>query len=324
VSAPQPVFSEVTAERQVAAVPLAHLSVELGHLYMEDFAAGREHLRAQFEQVRPWVEVARQNCTSGLPSLKPRVSSCFMVDDYFTPFGSPATVLPELIGAARDAGLDIDYLARESGCAQADGVSLARLVEGRLVADPAQGTNGTRPPATETGWLCNGQRSPSSDSTEALSRALGWRPPIQNGVPKHSIFVDVELWDERGDQRTWSCPFLASVWQLLRLGLLRNYGERIAAPCPWTGDFPEEWEQLPAIIQLTPVAAPFSAYQTLSVLGSRFLSVEHAVRTILEQVAIDADILSQVAKRSAAEGIRLPQQVVERIAYTFLAERLTG
>jgi hypothetical protein len=317
------VFTEATAERRVAAVPLSHISIEVGHLYAEDFALGREYLRDQFDQVRPWVDAARLAWADNTPRLKSRVSTCFMVDDYFTPFSSPAAVLPELIDAARDAGVDIDYLVRESGCAEADGVSLARLVEGRLVADPPPGTNGMRPPTTETGWLCNGQRSTNAEAAEAMSIAPTWRPPVQNGARNHSIFVDVELWDERTDRRRWSCSFLATVWQLLRLGLLRNHGQRVAPPRLWAGDFPEEWDELPAIIQLRSTAAPFSAYETLSVLGSRFLPVELAVRTILGQVAIDIDIMDQVSDRSNAEGIRLRRQVVERVSYVFLPGRPT-
>ena len=38
-------FRETAAEPRTEAVPLAHLSLELGHLYMEDFEAGPERLR---------------------------------------------------------------------------------------------------------------------------------------------------------------------------------------------------------------------------------------------------------------------------------------
>ena len=50
------VFRETAAEPRTQAVPLSHLSLELGHLYMEDFEAGPEHLRRHFERVRPWAE----------------------------------------------------------------------------------------------------------------------------------------------------------------------------------------------------------------------------------------------------------------------------
>ncbi|MGH3751386.1 MAG: SCO2522 family protein [Pseudonocardiaceae bacterium] len=319
------VFREASAERRVASVPLAHLSIELGHLYMEDFAAGPQHLRRCFQQAAPWANAGRQACADGLQSQqgqkgrRARISTCFLIDDYFTPFSSPAELVPELVSAAHEAGLEIDYLARESGCADADGVTPARLVEGRLVADPPPDTNSSRPPATEVGWLCNGQRSPVSDAAQAMDAIPQWAPPAQNAARRHSIFLDVELWDvdESNGRRRWSCPFLAAVWQLLRLGMLRHDGAGVAAAQPWEGAFPHDWDELPAVTQLNPTAAPFSAYRTLSILSTRFLPIEHAVRTILSQIAVDREVLGQVTTRSRGEGIELPLELVDRIDYVF-------
>lgn len=318
------VFREAAAERRVASVPLAHLSIELGHLYMDDFAAG-PGLQQHFEQVAPWAKAARQACADSLQGrhgqqgrgARARISTCFLVDDYFMRFSSPAELVPELVSAARAAGLEIDYLVRESGCADADDVELARSVEGLLVADPPPHTNGSRPPVTEVGWLCNGQRSPANDALEAMDTVRPWTPPVQNAARRHSIFLDVQLWDESHGKRTWSCPFLATVWQLLRLGMLRHDGQAVAAARMWEGAFPDDWDKIPAVTQLNPAAAPFSAYRTLSILSTKFLPIEHAVRTILSQVAIDRDVLSQVMKRSQGEGIELPLELVDRVDYVF-------
>src|SRR5690606_35636054 len=103
----------------------------------------------------------------------------------------------------------------------------------------------------------------------------------------HSVFVDVELWDERAGARTWSCAYLAAVWQLLRLGLLRRDGAPVTVPRPWPEVLPQAWDLLPAVVQVNPRAAPFTAYRTFSVLPVGFLSTEHAVRTILSQVLVD-------------------------------------
>src|SRR5262249_45787204 len=264
------------------------------------------YLRAQFERVRPWADVAKQVLPGGAPRSKPRVSMCFLVDDYFTRFGSPAKVLPELLGAAKDVGVTIDYLARESGCADADGVRLPELVRGRLVADPPPGTNGTRPPAGETGWLCNGQRSPVSEPAEALRQLSHWQAPVENGARNHSIFIDVELWDGDLTPR-WSCAFLESVWQLLRLGLLRYEGRSVVAPKDSTGDFPDDWDLLPPIVRLNPTAAPFSAYHTVSILGSHFLPIEAAGRTILAQVTVDPAAERRAIQRSRRRRMALPR-----------------
>lgn len=327
-------FREAAAEARVEGLPLAHLSVELGHLYMEDFAAGPDHLVHHFERVAVWAQAAVQACTQAINGRKEggtagpgggrskaRISTCFLIDDYFTRFSTPAKVVPELIRAARYSGLEIDYLARESACAVADGVPLASLVEGKLVADPPPDTNGSRPPTTETGWLCNGQRSPATalpGAGEAMGAVQTWEPPVENAANRHSIFLDVQLWDEAHGRRTWSCPFLAAVWQLLRLGMLRNLGEAVAVPRTCEDGFPEEWDRLPPVVKLNPNAAPFSAYRTLSVLSPRFLGIEHAVRTILSQVAVERAVAEQIARRSESEGLSLPAEVVGRIEYVFV------
>jgi hypothetical protein len=310
-------FHEATARPRVESVPFAHLSIELGHLYMEDFEAGEDFLAEQFRQVAPWVAAARQACAQLVAPRTPRISTCFLVDDYFTRFSSPDVVVPQLVRAAAASDLRIDYLARESGCAQADGVMLARLVEDRLVPEPPPGTNGSRPPLAETGWLCNGQRSPSGTATEAMGAVRPWRPPTQNAANRHSIFLDVELWDDGPSGRTWSCPFLAAVWQLLRLGMLRYEGRRVGVPQALRDGFPSDWDRLPAVVQLNDTAYPFSAYRTMSVLASRFLPIEHAVRTIVSQVAVDSAVARQAVDRAAAEGLALPRELVERIDYVF-------
>lgn len=284
---------------------------------MEDFAAGPARLREMFRQVAPWARAAQEMCDEVVRPKTPRVRTCFLIDDYFAKFSSPREVLPMIVEAAEASGLRIDYVAREAACAQAGDVPLASLVAGRLVSDPPPGSDGSRPPAQDSGWLCNGTRSPQHGLHEAMAPHAAWQPPSENGANRHSIFIDVELWDERGPGRQWSCPFLAAVWQLLRLGLLRDMGEPVALPRPVVGEFPELWEDLAPVTQLNPRAAPFSAYRTYSVLADRFLPIEHAVRTILSQVNVERAVARQLSDRAQGEGLVLPVEVVERIGYVF-------
>jgi hypothetical protein len=309
------VFHETTAEPRTAAVPLAHVSLELGHLYMDDFAAGPERLRAHFGRVRPWADAVAAMTAALLPQGRPRISTCFLVDDYFTRYSSPAELVPMVLAEAEGAGLRIDYLARESGCARADGVDLAESVLARLVEAPPPGSNGSRPPVREVGWMCNGERTPAVDALEAMSGVAVWSPPAEVGARRHSVFTDVELWDDRGQRRTWSCAFLAAVWQLARLGLLRHRGDPVMSPVRWPGGFPADWDGLPAVVQLREDAAPFAAYQTCSVLPNRFLDVEHAVRIILGRVQVEPRALEQTLERAAQEGFPLPPEVADRAAY---------
>ncbi len=313
---PDGIFVEETASTTVRSVALSHLSVELGHLYMEDFKAGHDHLVEQFRRVAPWAAAARGTVTA---RSSPRVSTCFLIDDYFTRFGTPRGVIDQVVEAATEAGLTVDYIARESGCATADGVELARLVEGHLVSEPAEGTDGSRPPLSVTGWLTNGERSPAGEATAAMTAPQPWRPPRQSAARNHSIFLDIELWSEQNGGRLWSCPFLAAVWQVQRLGLVRHTGEPVAEPQPGSMEsLPAEWAAMPAVLQLNPRAAPFRAYRTISVMDSRFLPIEVAVRTILGQYAVAPALSEMIADRAAREAFALPAQAVDRIGYVFV------
>jgi hypothetical protein len=315
------VFEERSATGRVESLPLSHLSIELGHLYMEDFAAGPGRLREMFEAVAPWAGTAREVCAAGVRPKTPRVSTCFLIDDYFTAFSSPGEVVPMVAAAAEAAGVRLDYLAREAACAEVPGVPLASMVVKRLVADPPPGTDGTRPPTDQTGWVCNGSRTPYDPVVgEAMRPGLGWQPPSENGANRHSIFVDVELWDEPAGRRQWSCALLAAVWQLLRLGVLRYQGQPVVVPRECEGPYPERWADLPPLTRLNPHAAPFSAYRTFSVLGGRFLPTEQAVRTILSQVAIEPAVASQIVERAGGEKLTLPREVIDRIEYAFVGE----
>jgi hypothetical protein len=177
-----------------------------------------------------------------------------------------------------------------------------------------------RPAVGVSGWLCNGQRSPAVGALAAMEGVNQWRPPVETAASRHAVFLDVQLWDHVEDRRRWSCPMLAAVWQLLRLGLLRYEGASLVRPVSfkkWTdGGISDEWSGMPPIVQLNPHAAPFSAYRTSSVLPVKYLPVEHAVQTIINQVSIDPVVLQQVARRSLNEGMTLPD-VVGRVGYLF-------
>ncbi len=299
----------------VRSVALSHLSLELGHLYTDDFAAGEKRLQEQFRRVRPWAETAVRLTQESITRGRPRISTCFLIDDYFTRFSSPREVIKMLVAAAGAAGLTIDYVARESGCARAGDVEVARLVQDHLVDEPAEGANG-RAVTTVTGWLTNGERSPGT-SASAMAAPRQWQPPRESAVQNHSIFMDVELWSEQPDGvRLWSCPFLAAVWQLQRLGLLRHHGRPVAEPASSSpGD---DWELMPPVVQLNPEAAPLRAYRTFTAMDARLLPIEHAVRTILGNVAIDPATATQVRDRARGEGLDLPGETVGRIGYAFL------
>lgn len=316
-------YLESSANLKVDSLPLSHVSVEIGHLYMDDLTGGEGAIQDTFASAAPWIRTAQNPRAIGCGKESTRVSTCFLIDDYFSRFSSPAEVIPMVVAAAEREGLRIDYLARESASAQADGTSPADLMLRRLVTEPVAGTTGGRPPLTETGWLTNGQRSPNASNTsraEAMAKRRPWQPPVESARRRHSIFVDIELWDDHDGCRTWSCAVLAAVWQLLRLGLLRDHGRPVLTPQDWTDPlFPDNWDDMPPITRLRPGAAAFTAYTTLSVLSPRFLPVELAVRTILGQFACDRSILAETDARAARDGMQLPAELVDRIRYVFAA-----
>jgi hypothetical protein len=308
---------ESSADLKVEGVPLSHVSVELGHLYVEDLAGGQAAIRNTFAAVAPWVQAAQTPRAIDCSKQSVRMSTCFLIDDYFSQFPSPAEVIPMVVSAAESEGLRIDYLARESACAQTRDTRPADLVLARLVTEPVTGTTGGRPPLTETGWLTNGQRSPTTSRGEAMAKRSRWQPPRESARRRHSIFVDVELWDEHNGHRTWSCTMLAAVWQLIRLGLLRDHGRPILMPQDWTDPLPDSWDEMPPITRLNRGATAFAAYTTLSALSPRFLPVELAVRTILSQFAGEAAVLAEAEARAARDGMQLPVELVDRIRYVF-------
>ncbi|WP_194836639.1 SCO2522 family protein [Nocardia sp. XZ_19_369] len=311
-------YSEGTEPPRIAGVPLSHVSIEVGHLRMEDLGNGDDWIREQFRKVVPLVTWFTDAAKVEF-GPHARVSTCLLVDDYFRADTDPRDVLGRLLGCAEDKGLTIDYLGREAGCAavpatgETPGIELAQSVRARIVAEPDRGTTGRRPPTDQSGWLCNGTRA-SDEPTQAMHNDP-YQPPEEFGSPAHSIFLDVELW--RAEPLTWSLPFLTSIWQLLRLGLLRFHGRPVVEPQLWDRQqpWPASWPELPAVLKLNPRAKPFAAYRSLSVLPVRYLEVEHAVRLILEHIRLDDEVVEQLVNRAAQEQVALPRSSAERLNY---------
>jgi hypothetical protein len=324
---PSATFQEPSQKPVIRKIHMSHLSIEVGHFYMSDMEKSGDLIREQFKRIAPWIKAAEATVASGKNPA--RISTCFLIDDYFHGDSKPAAILEKLLAAADEAKLRIDYIAREAGCARSGDLELADLVAEKLQAEPVPGTNGSRPTTEKSGWLCNGERSPAASSPEAMDK-LAWKKPQEFGFLNHSIFADVELWKDNEDlvngqpvtQRTWSCPFLASVWQLLRLGLIRRFGEPVATPVPWWDKpWPEHWSELPTVIQINEHAKPFSAYRAVSVMPHTYLPIENAVRMIIDHLAIDAAVLEVVDTFAEAEVISVPRKVSERVTHVFVEGR---
>ncbi|MBW8802631.1 MAG: hypothetical protein JF587_02040 [Catenulisporales bacterium] len=324
---PTPIFHERSQGTTVQNLPLSHLSVEVGHFYMDELENGEGPILAQFERVKPWLAAAEASVACG--TEKPRVSTCFLIDDYFQRKPDAGQIIERLLRLSRQAGVRIDYIARESSCAvRADGLRVAELVARRLLQEPEPETStGSRPPALNSGWLANG-RPPREEKVLSAMRGHVWKPADEFSKRNHSIFLDVELWrdppespmDEETllNQRLYSCPFLAAVWQLVRLGLLRNDGAPALAVSEPPASWPDDWSLFPDIIKVNPQAKPFYAYRAFSIMPQHFLGIEHAVRTIVEHFLVDPGVGESLHIRAEEKNIALPQVVADRVSHHFL------
>lgn len=276
------------------------VSIEVMHVYRSESAPTTLARRAEREA--RWVEAIaapldRRGCSW---------SVCMLVDDT-----DPRTDGDELETRLRDAwlatGLPLDHVARESECA----ASIGRMVE-RFTGEVDLGLAGTlgtavRPPpvdvlAERERWLANGE--PARPAATRLSPAelneepgeAGILPVRVAGSRAHGIHLDVELWSTVGHgDPVWSCPMLAAWWQLLRLGAPHVDGAPLARPAPG--------------------GRPLSLHgrSTVTLLPPALLEVEHAVRTILERVAVPAPWLA------AGDGEPAPNAAghLDRIGYVF-------
>lgn len=320
-------YEETPAKRRTERFGMSHLSIEVGHLYADELARP-DTLKAEMASAAAWVYASTEALSKRLGGRRPRVSTCYLVDDYSQQgMPPPEELIAVITEAAADAGLRIDYLARESACVTMGPVQLASLVADRIVVEPPPGANGSRPTVARSGWLCNGVPSPRPTGI-AMGPRYEWRPPGQNGKRDSSVFLDVELWSDTGQGRRWSCPMLAAVWQLLRLGVLRDQGRRIGVPelvaldelgrgRPDGLGLPDTWAAMPPILQLDVQAFPFTAYRSVSVLPADFLEVEHAVRVICSAVRPDAGAVEIIRKSAEREGMALPDELVDRLGYVF-------
>ena len=114
-----PIFREHHRGTTVKELSLSHLSIEVGHFYMKDLENGEEPILAQFKRVKPWLEAAKASAVSGGSTR--RVSTCFLIDDYFHSWPDAPEIMEKLLRLSDQAGVTIDYVARESACARRKG-----------------------------------------------------------------------------------------------------------------------------------------------------------------------------------------------------------
>jgi hypothetical protein len=315
---PATTFSEASAEQHRTAGPFAHVSLELGHLTVADLR-DEQRLGTYLQSVIPWADAVRAACAARHPGTTARISTCLLVDDENALDQPVAGTLPRVAAVAEAAGTPLDYLARSTACEEADGIQVAALVVDRLVDSPEPNATGRRgrPAARDSGWLCNGQRTPpATPAAAAMSTVEVWTPPREYGAAGPSIFVDVELWQD-AQTRRWAPAVVRAVWQLARLDLLRHWGEHPLPPAPPPAH-QSSWRDLPAVVALRPAAEPFTAYRAVSIMPIDGPAVAHATATILDRVAPDRKLLDAQIEAAEAEGVTLPEAAGDRLEYLFV------
>lgn len=287
----------------------AHASIEVGHLGPRNFTRGTTHLQHRLNPIGPWINYAKNALSGNRPNAP--ISTCFMIDDYTESIRSPSEVFPRLLEASRRCNIEIDYIVRESALTD-DPHSIASLVVDCLPKSKLVIRQRSDPQVASTTLADDDAKfSLEEEAAEELSGA-------QMSMPQ-SIYLSTELWTDSTSGKKWSCAFLAAVWQLARLGLLDDKSQAYLAPHAMD-QFQNlsQWQNVPPVIQVSDKAAPFRAYKTLSILGSHYISVEAAVRTILRQAAVPPEIFERVTTSSDREGIIIPEKIVDRINYIFI------
>jgi hypothetical protein len=231
-------------------------SIEAGHFYAAAFAEGIDAMANRFGIVKHFVDITR----------RPEDSVVFLFDDYHNRPNAkitPADIISQIQESSGKAGLQIDYVGREAACARLSGHVLNLLkTTGYICETPEQG------------WLLDDTHP--SESPQAMAPEP--TTPRRNATRR----LDIEIYDRpKPNAVSWACPYLASIWQGLRLGVLHD--PAFEQPYILDDDIPDwkTWHETPPLIQLNPEAAPFAAAETLSILPSGFMEVEAAVEKIL-------------------------------------------
>jgi hypothetical protein len=297
------------AAREDAGIAFSDLSIEVGHVEPNSFRRGVAHLENHLRRVTPWLGPART--AWGSADSGARTSTCFLVDDYTAPIPPPSEVIPKLLKAAGQCDIAIDYLVRESAYAGCDALSLARYIESRTADGDSRAAGGPVRSVAPSAWLADGERRPSPVTADGSVNG-----DSEQTEPSDSIFMDIRLWPGNTSGQGWSCSFLAAVWQLARLGVVNDTS--IAYGTPWEKRSLSGWNELPPVIQLNQDAAPFRAYRTVSILESRYLPIEAAVRIILKTISTEPEILNRIAARGSREDVRLPAKLTDMINYVFV------
>src|SRR5438132_434888 len=98
--------------------PRSHVSIELGHLYAQDYKKGPESVAAHLRSLQPYkiAAVAEAQRRYGTDAS---ISTCMLVDDYFTREEGLGLTPAELIAMVQSAVAEADLGHSTTWCASA-------------------------------------------------------------------------------------------------------------------------------------------------------------------------------------------------------------
>jgi|GEM_PF-1775241 len=253
---------------------MSRLSIEAGHFYAADF---REpgNLTRLFKVVRHHMASAVKSHALAYDSGS--VSASFMFDDYHNrpreKGAQPREIMARILGEAATAGVRIDYLAREAACTKVASTILETIINSDVSKPYVQGSTSLEHPSGI--WLLN-QIISNPPAAPAMKPLEAPRPPTDG------LFVCAEVYNS-SRKKPFACALLAAAWQALRLGIVTDpdFAQPQLIDVNNLPDW-QNWDSMPALIQVNPDASPFTADHALSILPTRFLQTEVVVAQILQ------------------------------------------
>lgn len=230
-------------------LPQAHLSIEVWHTYASEVLRPNyleDMFMATKSLINARVDIAKQD------DPEATVNTVFLFDDEnIHSTTKPSRYYQRIRDASQAVGLEIDYIAREAAFTKWGNYVVGMLKERQI-------------PGTFD-CIC--------DSTGTTRLKITNDDDVYRTRYNQSIPLYTDGFDKKGHGvRKFSCPLLASLWQLERFGLFNQPMTPIDAGQSWPTT--RKWHQIPEITQINPKAAPFHAKNILSILPKHFAQVE--------------------------------------------------
>jgi hypothetical protein len=276
------------------------ISFEALQLYAGD-EAFRRKLKSGATLARRWLDAVRSMHPDGFLAVK------VFIDDYSA--ADREVVRADIISEVREvfehAGAPVDYIVFEKDCA-----TTAHLLRANLVLPPRPGQGSPHYGVADWDDLESRLRfdyvseefDPNTEQSEL--RGVG----IERRETRNDIGIGVRLgWRKQRDDGTeahyWTCPAVAAWWQLIRFGALLDYDLPNVDGAP-EGSWKRQHSNVP----------PFIAERTVTLLSPSYISVEHGVRTILQNLV---ELTPGVRRRLGIRRETGDADWLDRITYIF-------